>query len=143
MTLIAVPKHEKLGEGFSPREQFDSLVHPGRRIDGSQNAANWIDDLVSLRKFVLLCSYCRVKFNPRKHGYRKFYCADVTGMTDGYQTNGKCDGCKQLTINCGGGTGFVHEAEYSKTCQDPMDARRKARARAGAMSAWRFINKWR
>ena len=138
-----VPKYSKLGEGFSRREIAESFVHPGRRTDGSQSEASWITDLIDLKKVILLCAFCRVKFSHRKSHYRKLYVADWSGNTDGYMANGMCDSCKQQTVNCGGGTAYVHESEYNKTCVDPLDARRKARARAGAMSAWRFINRQR
>lgn len=133
-----IPKYSKLGEGFSRKEKAQADEHPGRRTDGSQSAASWIVDLVSLRKTILLCSFCRPKFNPRKHNYRKLYIPDPTGHTDGYAANGLCDSCKQRTENCGGGTAFVHEEIYSLTCIDPVVARRNARAHAKAHSAWRF-----
>ena len=138
---IFIPRHEKLGEGFSFKEKLDSFEHPGRRTTphGYQSPASWISDLVALKKLIILCPFCRIKFNPGKHNYRRFYIPDVTGLTDGYVVNGKCDGCKQPTQNLGGGAGFVHEAEYSKTCIDPIDARRKARARAKAMNPYLYI----
>lgn len=141
--LNIVPKYKKLGEGFTREEIFWSQVHPGRRTDGSQPRAGWLDDLVQLKKCIILCSYCRVNFNPRKHHYRKFYCADITGITDGTATNGRCDSCKEMTVNCGGGTSFVHEETYNLVCRDPMDARRRAKAQARAVSAWQMIQKTR
>lgn len=138
--IVIVSKHGgKLGEGFSKKEINDSFEHPGRRSDGSQSAASWIVDLVSLKKTVLLCSFCRAKFNPRKFNYRKFYCADITGATDGHVVNGKCDSCKGFTANLGGGVAFVHEEVYPHVCQDKMAARREARARAGAHSVTRAL----
>ncbi len=133
-----IPKYAKLGQGFSVREIAKADEHPGRRVDGSQSAPSWIADLVDTRKTVLLCSFCRPHFNPRKHNYRKFYIPDHTGHTDGYQVNGMCDACKQMTVNCGGGTAFVHEEIYALTCIDPVVARRNARASAKAWSGRRF-----
>ena len=143
--IILVPKYHRLGEGFNEREIFEAAVHPGRRtqIKGYKSPASWVSDLTDLKKLVILCSFCRVKFNPRKHGYRKYYCPDVSMITDGYAVNGQCDGCKQMTINAGGGTGFIHESEYQKVCIDPIDARRRARARARAMNPWLYIQKTR
>jgi hypothetical protein len=133
--IVLVPKYHRIGEGFSKPEQVAALEHPGRRTNGSQSAASWVGDLKDLKKVILLCSWCRGKFNPRANGYRRFYVPDATGSTDGYASNGKCDACKQMTINTpGGGTAFVSEDTYNLVCTDPVDARRKARMRA--RSAW-------
>ena len=132
--LVVVPKYHRVGQGFSKAEHLASMGHPGRRTDGSQSPASWVTDLLSLKKIIILCSYCRPKFNPRKHHYRRFYMPDVTSATDGYRHNGICDGCKQRTENCGGGTAFIHESSYNLVCIDPVDARRKARIR------WRGSN---
>ena len=138
--LIAVPKYARLGEGFTRREQIDALEHPGRRTDGTQTAAAWLSDLIELRKLILLCTYCRPKFNPRRHRYRKFYTPALVGGVDPYMTNGRCDGCKQNTaLLPGGGTAFVSEETYRSVCLDPLDARRLARAAAGAQPAWQRI----
>ena len=142
--LTAVPKYAKLGEGFSGREVLASYEHPGRRTDGTQSAATWMTDLTSLRKVILLCTYCRAQFNPRRHGYRKFYTPDLAGATDGYMHNGRCDACKQETAMIpGGGTSFVPEETYRLVCLDPLDARRKARAAARALGAWGRITRER
>lgn len=139
--VLAVPKYAKLGEGFSRREQIAALEHPGRRTDGTQSAATWLADLTDLRKALTLCAaYCAPKFNPRRHGYRRFYMPDLTGKTDGYTSNGQCDGCKQHTaLRPGGGRTFIAEETYRLVCVDPLDARREARARAGAQTAWQRI----
>ena len=139
--LIAVPIHGKLGAGFNRAEKRAAEEHPGRRVDGSQSAATWITSLADLKKTIILCSFCRQNFNYKKNHYRKLYIADPTGHTDGYAANGKCDACKQMTVNCGGGTAFIHETLYNQVCQDPMEARRKARAAARAMTAWQAINR--
>lgn len=133
--IVTVPKYAKLGQGFSKVEQAAALEHPGRRTDGTQSAATWLGDLSSLKKLIILCSFCRPKFNPRKNGYRRFYVHDITGATDGHAANGRCDACKQPTVNSGGGTAFVHEATYDLVCVDPVEQRRKARMRSAA--AWR------
>lgn len=142
MSIVLVPKYGKLGEGFNRQEIAEADEHPGRKV-GSQSAASWVMDLVSLKKVVILCSFCRAKFNPRKFKYRKFYKADVSGMTDGHVVNGKCDSCKESTALCGGGVAFIHEEEYSKVCIDPMEARRNARASAKSLTAWQTIDKER
>lgn len=133
--IPVIPKYAKLGEGFNKAEMAATLFHPGRRTNGTQSAATWLTDLTSLKKLIILCSYCRVKFNPRKNGYRKFYVHDVTATTDGYSANGRCDACNQPTINAGGGTAFVHEAMYDLVCVDPVEQRRQARMRSAA--SWR------
>lgn len=136
MAIVVVPAHARLGQGFSYKQQRESDEHPGRRTDGSQSAASWVGDLTDLKKTIILCSFCRVNFNPRKNHYRRMYVPDHTGHTDGYQVNGKCDACKQMTINSGGGTAFVHEQFYNQICQDPIVARRNARAKAKACTSW-------
>ena len=140
--LIAVPRGATLGEGFSRREQIAALEHPGRRTDGTQSAATWLADLTDLRKAITLCAaYCAPKFNPRRHGYRRFYMPDLAGKTDGYMSNGLCDGCKQQTaLLPGGGRTFIAEESYRLVCIDPLDARRIARARAGTQTAWQCVS---
>lgn len=140
--LVAVPKYARLGEGFSGRERLKALEHPGRRTDGTQSAAHWITSLLDLRKSLILCTYCRAKFNPRRHGYRKFFAPDLAGTTDGYVHNGICDNCKQHTaLLPGGGTSFIPEETYRLLCIDPLDARRKARAAARSLTAWERITR--
>ena len=142
--IIVVPKYARLGQGFSKQEVFQADVHPGRRTQtkGYQSPNSWISDLADTKKCIILCSFCRAKFNPRKNfNYRKFYAADLSGITDGHAVNGMCDACKGQTINLGGGTGYVHESIYRLVCIDPMDARRTARARAKAMNPYLYIQK--
>ena len=126
-----VAKHVKLGEGFSKREQYDALEHPGRRTTahGYQSAVSWITDLLALRKLIILCSFCAIKFDCRKYHYRK--------TVINYQ--GKCDACKQHTVNLGGAVTYVHEETYHQVCVDPVEARRRRRAALGAFSPSRFI----
>lgn len=139
-TVVLVPKYHRIGEGFSRREQLQALEHNGRRTDGTQSPAAWVTDLTALRKSILLCTSCRTNFNPRRHGYRKFYSPDWTGKTDGYMHNGKCDACKQNTaLLPGGGTSFIPEETYRLLCIDPLDARRKARAAARSQTAWQRV----
>ncbi len=131
MSIVIVPKHDKLGEGFSTKEKLKAMEHPGRQTNpmfGYQSPAFWIDDLCELKKIIVLCKVCRVHWNHRKHGYRKMFVPDTSGRSDGYQANGWCDACKQFTANMGGGTAYVSEEEYSKVCIDPVVARRNARA---------------
>jgi len=134
-------KHGKAAEGFSKQEIAKADEHPGRRTkaNGYQSAASWIGDQVDAKRCIILCSFCRVKFNPRKNHYRKYYVADITGRSDGYAVNGKCDDCKGFTANLGGGTAFIHETEYGKVCDDPITARRRARAASRAFSVSRFL----
>lgn len=141
MPIVIVPKNAKLGQGFTRKQQQAGWEHPGRRTDGTQSAASWVCDLAATKKTILLCSFCRPHFNPRRNNYRRLYIADATGHTDGYAANGMCDACKQMTVNAGGGTAFIHEELYNTVCQDPVDARRKARAAAKSMSAWRAIQR--
>ena len=142
--IIIVSKYHRLGEGFSKQEIFESQVHPGRRtkVNGYQSPASWVCDLSDQKKLVILCSFCRVKFNPRKHGYRVYYSGpDSTGLTSPYLVNGQCDGCKAMPTNTGGGTGYLHESVYAKVCMDPVDARREYRAKYRAMNPYLYIEK--
>lgn len=139
--VVIVPKYSKVGQGFSKKEIFKSFEHPGRRTDGTQSAASWIGDLSDLKKCILLCSYCRRNFNHKKNHYRLMFVPDHTGATDGFQSNGQCDACKQQTANCGGGTAYVHESYYARVCVDPSVARRSARAAAKAWSVSNAINR--
>lgn len=143
--VIIVPRHRRLGEGFSRAEQLKAQAHPGRQTDpkkGYQSAVSFISDLIALRKVIILCDFCKAKFNPRKQfGYRQVYVPDYTGRTSGYTVNGQCDSCKQNTVLCGGGTAFEPEELYARTHIDPCEARRIARARAGQLGTWRFIQK--
>jgi hypothetical protein len=136
--IIIVPAHARLGEGFTKQEQLKALEHPGRNrnIKGYQSPASWICDQSDLKKLILLCRDCRLKFNHRKNHYREFYVRDDSGKTSGYESNGQCDGCKEQTANHGGGTAFVHESEYSKICLEPRMNKRMNRAAYYAKSAW-------
>ena len=140
---VIIPKYHRLGEGFSRREKAQALEHPGRRTTphGYQSAVSWISDILALRKLLVLCSLCSIKFDYRKYHYRKFYRDDLTGKTDGCVTNGQCDACKQPTVNLGNGTAFIHEEFYGQVCIEPSEARRKRRAAIGALPIWRFIQK--
>ena len=143
MSGVFIPIHGKLGEGFSKQEKLKANEHPGRNIAAGQTAASWIMDLVSLRKPIILCNYeCRGKFRPKKHNYRVYYSPDWSGITDGFCVNGKCDACKQDTVNMGGGAMFISEETYSLNCIDPREARRRAREKwAGSDTAWSVIAK--
>lgn len=136
MAIVIVPKYHRLGEGFTRSEIAKADEHPGRRVDGSQSPASWIADLVDTKKFILLCTFCRHNFNPRKHNYRKAYIPDSSHKTTGYEFEGMCDACKQPTGITG--TGFVHEEIYALSYIDPVTTRRNARAAAKALPAWRY-----
>jgi hypothetical protein len=139
-----IPKHNKLGEGFSKIDYLGSAEHPGRRVNalkGYQSAAGWVIGLIDLRKPVILCGYCRHKFDPKHARYRRFFCLDSTGQ-NGYVTNGQCDDCKQDTRRSpGGGTMFISEESYSQICQEPPAQRRSVRARMSfaGQTAWGVI----
>ncbi|MGH9876293.1 MAG: hypothetical protein ACRD5H_01530 [Nitrososphaerales archaeon] len=136
-----IPRGTKLGEGFSKAEKLQATeVTPQHQASKGRSRVGWINDLLALRKVIILCSFCRVKFNPRKHGYRRVFVPDASGKTDGYMVNGNCDSCTQWTPNVGGGTAFQCEEDYLKTHIDPTTARRQARAGAKALGAWNFIN---
>lgn len=129
--IAIIPKYAKLGEGFSKKELLDANLHPGRRTktNGYQSPASWISDLTSLKKIIILCSFCQHKFNPRKNRYRKMnlLIEDRAAFTS--NVNGVCDACKQKTFNMGGGAAYVHEEYYNQVCTDPAVARRRARER--------------
>ena len=141
--VVLVPKYARLGQGFSRAAQARSAEHPGRRTDGTQSAASWLSDLTDAQKTILLCTWCAPKFNPRRHGYRRYYSPDLTSKTDGYTVNGLCDACKGSTVLSGGGRAYIPEAFYAQVCVNPIHARRAARARAGQTSAWaRLTSLW-
>jgi hypothetical protein len=147
--MIIVPKHHKLGEGFSRREILDSQEHPGRqnnaRRSGYQTNATWITQLIDLKKPVILCGFCRPKFDPKAHRYRRFFCLDSNGQ-NGFITDGRCDDCKQDTrLTPGRGTMFIPEEHYPQLCHEPGVARRSVRARiaSAGQSAYQFIQSLR
>lgn len=140
-TVVIVPKYARVGEGFSRRERLQAQEHPGRRTDGSQTPASWVLDLADSNKLILLCAWCRAKFNPRRHGYRRFYTADPTSKTDGYLANGRCDACKSRTELQGGGVAFVREDTYRQVCENPLDARRQARRAWKSESVWTAVSR--
>lgn len=129
MAIIVVPKYHRMGEGFSRAEKLKAKEHPGRKTtkSGYQSPAAWIGDLVDRGLCVLLCSFCKVKFNHARNHYRKKFLMDVTGGSSGWIANGQCDGCKQDTAMTGGGSMFMHEELWLKMSQDPQAARRNAR----------------
>jgi hypothetical protein len=144
MTTVFIPRGAHLNDesAFTKREKVDAKIHPGRRtaVNGYQSPASWISDLTELKKLIILCSFCRPGFDPRRHGYRKMQvmCDDTMKVTE--SVNGVCDRCKQRTANMGGGAAFVHEEYYQQVCTDPVEARRKARERARrALSPWEAI----
>ena len=131
--LLGLPKHAKLGEGYTKLERFEGdRLHPGRRTNGTQSAATWITGLADRRSVILLCGWCRPKFNPRTNRYRPMYVPSLSAVADPYQSNGMCDACKsQTALTPGGGRAFVSEETYSQVCLEPDDTRRRAR------QAWR------
>ena len=138
-----VSKHARLGEGFSRRERVESFVHPGRRTDpvkGYQSAVAWISDLMDNRKLILLCSFCRIKFDFRKYHYRKFVVPDSTGKRNPELSQGMCDACKGQCANLGGGIAYIEETTFSQLCIDPAEAKRKRRAQMGEVPIWRAVD---
>jgi hypothetical protein len=145
--IIVVPKYHRIGEGFSKAEKLKALEHSGRQTNpkkGYQSGASWVGDLADLRKAILLCSWCKGRFNPRRNKYRRHYVPDPTGVTDGYQHNGTCDVCKCQTINNGGGTFYVAEEHWKDLSVDPGEARRmwRARMKANAQSLKERRKRW-
>jgi hypothetical protein len=146
MTTILVPRGAKLNDesAFTKREKVDANLHPGRRTkaNGYQSPASWVMDLADLKKIIILCSFCRPKFDPRKHGYRRMQLLIEDKMDFTSNVNGVCDSCKQKTFNMGGGAAFVHEQFYNQVCTDPVEARREARIRARrALSPYEAIQR--
>ena len=111
-------------------------ITPQHDASKGQSRIGWLDSLLSLKKVVILCSWCRSKFNPRQHNYRRVYVPDYTGKTDGYTVNGDCDSCRSFTPTAGGGTAYQPEELYALTHQDPVVARRQSRANAGRKSVY-------
>ena len=136
-----IPRGKKLGAGYTRGDEIASqAIKPQHNATKGQSSIGWLQDLVTLRKVIILCSYCRFKFNPRKLGYRKVYVPDLTGKTDGYTVNGDCDSCKVFTSNAGGGTAYQPEELYAATHVDPVVARRQSRAAAKQIN-WTAITK--
>lgn len=130
----------KLGVGYSKQEKLAAqAIHPQHDAQKGQSRIGWIDSLLTLRKVIILCSWCRGKFSPRKFGYRRVYVPDYTGKTDGYTVNGDCDSCRQFTALAGGGTAYQPEELYAETHLDPVEARRRSRAAAGRKSIYSAI----
>lgn len=141
MAEVFISKYgNKLGEGYSKAEKIEATrITPQHQASKGRSRTGWMADLVALRKVIILCSWCRKNFNPRKYGYRRVYVPDYTGKTDGYTVNGDCDYCRTFTPNAGGGTAFQPEELYRQTHIDPVQARRESRARAGQKTIYRAI----
>jgi len=152
---VFVPINAKLGEGFSIQEIAKAGEHPGRRTktNGYQSPATWVLELVSLRKPVILCSFCRYKFDPKYYKYRRFYVANAAGH-DPYRTDGQCEDCKDRTDRSpGGGTMFVAEEQYPEICFEPKSLpgwndyiqwrlrQAKQRVYRAAATTWRAVQR--
>lgn len=125
---LIIPKHSKLGKGYHIRDMVRES--PGRQVNpekGYQSPAVFLDDLVQLKQAIILCSFCVVKWNPHKNKYRARYIPDPSGVTSGYAVQGKCDACKQMTGNMGGGKVYINMDDWAKVSIDPATARRRAR----------------
>jgi hypothetical protein len=131
--VLAVPKHGALGQGFTRSQRFEGdWLHPGRRTNGTQSAATWVTSLSDRRKVILLCGWCRPKFNARTNRYRPMFVPNLASAADPYVSNGLCAACKtQTALTPGGGRAYVSEETYAQVCVEPEDARRRAR------QAWR------
>ena len=139
MPSVAVPKHQRLGQGFSKAEQLKAIEHPGRQTNpkrGYQTSIAWLSDLIALRRILILCSNCQRYFDARRFQYRVVFVPDSTGKTDGYLVNGTCDWCTQETVMVGGGKAFEPEEHYAEVHIEPDVARRASRARALKKGAW-------
>jgi hypothetical protein len=134
MTTVFIPRGAHLNDesAFTKREKVDAKIHPGRRtqVKGYQSPASWISDLSELKKLIILCSFCRPWFDPKRYRYRKMQVFVQSEMKTTEKVNGVCDRCKQRTADMGGGTAFVHEEIYQQVCTDPRVARRNARIAA-------------
>ncbi len=124
---VLIPKYSKLGEGFSKKEILKASESPGRYTDpkrhGYQSAASWIDDFVARRGNIMLCTFCRHKFDPKKYHYRRAYVVGADDRPDPFRFDGKCEDCKQDTRTApGGGTYFVPEEIYPQVYHEPRRA---------------------
>jgi hypothetical protein len=123
--IAIVSKYAKLGEGFSKREILKASEDPGRRTKahGYTSASAAIDNRVAQRLGIVLCGYCRPKFNPKAVHYRRAWIPNGANI-DPYRTDGKCEDCKQLTINTpGGGVMWVAEEQYHHVFHEPSGMR--------------------
>jgi len=136
LSIVVVPKYHRIGEGFSQVEKLKAQEHPGRQSNvkrsGYQSASSWICDLSDLRKGILLCSWCRKNFNPKRNKYRIKYTPDATGKTSGYVANGVCNSCKCRTEDTGGGVFLIAEEYWKQLSVDPGEARATWRAKMKA-----------
>lgn len=89
MGLLVIVKRD-----WGIQDVLKSQEDPGRKK--GKPSGSYIDDLVALKKAVILCDLCVRKFNAKKAGYEK---------PSRFSTvRGKCDDCREM----GFGTLFVH-----------------------------------
>ena len=82
------------------QDVLKSQEDPGRKK--GKPSGSYIDDLVSLKKAVILCDGCLHKFNAERSGYKKPSKYSVV--------RAKCDDCREF----GFGTLFLHAGTMMK-----------------------------
>jgi hypothetical protein len=125
---ILLPKYSVIEKkkGVHIAEEFGGRQTNPKK--GYQSAASFVGDLADSRQCIVLCNFCKTKWNHGKNKYKKRWIPDPSGVTDGFNANGKCDACKQHTSNMGGGHLYVSEETWKQVSMDPAEARKKARA---------------
>lgn len=108
MTHLWIPRK------LTPLDKVRATLDPGR--GRGKPAGGYVDDLVALRKVVLLCPFCIKGFSWKHKGYKK---EDVF-------CTAKCDVCRTPTENA---VAFVPEEFWH--VKHPFDAPRPSRGRLG------------
>lgn len=103
-----------LPKPMTPARSLAAHADPGRKI--GRVHGGWIADLVGLRKCIILCPFCKPKFNPKKHEY-------VPWRRDTFCVS-KCDACKELDPRC---VAFIHETLIPDVGETPRRRGRWAR----------------
>ena len=83
------------------RERLKRVEHYGRPQGKSHGT--WVDDLVALRKIIILCHLCKHKFDNEKHNYyfdRKFP-----------YVMGRCSACRSFASQ---GALYIHESALAE-----------------------------
>ena len=105
---ILVPK--KLTAQQWAKEQ-EAPVGAKGKLRGSH-----IDDLVALRKLVLLCDFCDPKFNPKSNQYERYMKIPVAG---------RCDACGDHVWT---GKAFIPQFHHDDVAYEtPIQQRRRGR----------------
>ena len=97
---------------YTQQQIAESYAVKGR--PKGRTPSSHVDDMVALRKLVLLCDFCRPKWNPRKDHYELYQKIPVAG---------NCDACGDHVWT---GTAFIPEINHDALIyESPIAARRR------------------